>query len=114
MLTNGADQTKTTIPWGGSDAYQTLPDRMLAVRICLVRLVWSTNCYHLPDLALHLPRIAFTKPYHRGEGDGIKPNRPSRVGQYTQHRGRGCHMGNVVKGIHSIERWHTVEHSGEP
>ena len=44
--------------------YQTLPESMLAVRNPLVFLDWSTNAYHLPDLALHLPCITFTK-HHR-------------------------------------------------
>ena len=39
---------------------------------------------------------------------GIKPNQPFRVGQYRWY---GLPGG---QGLHSIERWHTVGHSGEP
>ena len=56
---------------GGSDAYQMLPESLLAVRNPLVILDWSTNTYHLPDLALLLPCVTFTNHYHRGEGQGI-------------------------------------------
>ena len=80
------------------NAYQSLPRSVLAVRNPLVVLVWSTNAYHSADLAGTLPRASFTNHYHRDGGQGIKPNRPFRVGQYT--RG-GCHMGNVVKGYNS-------------
>ena len=38
---------------GGSDAYQTLPDPMLAVRNPLVFLDWSTNAYHSLNLGLN-------------------------------------------------------------
>jgi hypothetical protein len=61
------DPTKCTMRMGGPDAYQTLPDPVLAVRNPLADLVWSTNCYHPPDLALLLPRDTFTNHYHRGE-----------------------------------------------
>jgi len=44
---------------------------MLAVRNPLVILVWSTNHYHVRDLALPLPCGTFTKHYHRGLGRGI-------------------------------------------
>ena len=56
---------------GGSDAYQRLPDPVLAVRNPLVVLAWSTNCYQPADLALPLPCEAFTNDYHRGLGRGI-------------------------------------------
>jgi len=52
MLTNAPDQTKSTMPMGGLDAYQTLPEYLLAVRNPSVFLDWSTNCYQSPDLAL--------------------------------------------------------------
>ena len=41
LLTNTGLQTKCTIHMGGSDAYQMLPDPVLAVRTPLVDLVWS-------------------------------------------------------------------------
>ena len=56
---------------GGSDAYQMLPDPVLAMRICLVFLAWSTNCYHVADLGLNLGRNTITNHYHRGEGQAI-------------------------------------------
>ncbi len=56
---------------GGSDAYQMLPESMLAVRNPLVFLDWSTNCYHLPDLGLTFGCTAFTNHYHRIEGRGM-------------------------------------------
>ncbi len=56
---------------GGSDAYQMLPESLLAVRNPLVFLDWSTNCYHSADLALLLPCVTFTNHYHREEGLGI-------------------------------------------
>ena len=56
---------------GGSDAYQMLPESVLAVRNPLVVLDWSTNAYHSPDLGLDLPRASFTNNYHREEGQGI-------------------------------------------
>ena len=98
LLTNRRDQTKRTIRMGGSDAYQTLPDPVLAERTALVILVWSTNAYHLIDLSLSRPSICFTKHYHRDGGQGIKPDAPFRVGQYRQYRQRGCHVGSRVKG----------------
>ena len=85
---------------------------MLAVRTPLVILAWSTNAYHPSDLALLLPRIAFTNHYHREEGQGIEPNAPVRVGQYTQHRGRGCWHGSMVKGgrgYTQLEWWYTIK-----
>ena len=105
-LTNTLLQTKPTMLRGGSDAYQTLPDPVLAVRNPLVRLDWSTNCYHSADLALALPQGCFTNLYHRELGQGIKPDQPSRVGEY---RRGGGHRGNVVEGIHSIEWWYTIK-----
>ena len=71
LLTMGRHHTKCTMSQGGSDAYQTLPESMLAVRNPLVILDWSTNAYHLPDLALLLPCATFTNHYHRGLGRGI-------------------------------------------
>ena len=56
---------------GGSDAYQMLPDPMLAVRNPLVFLDWSTNAYHPAILSLNLPCIGFTNHYHRGLGLGM-------------------------------------------
>ena len=53
---------------------------------------------NLQDLSLNLPCVTFTKHYHRGGGQGIKPNAPSRVGEY---RHSGCHMGSMVKGYRS-------------
>ena len=67
-------------------------------RTPLVFLAWSTNAYHVADLSLNQPCETFTNLYHRGEGDWIKPNTPSRVGQY---RHSGCHMGSMVKGYRS-------------
>ena len=49
--TNTLHLTKSTMSQGGSDAYQTLPDPVLAERIRLVLLVWSTNAYQPADLA---------------------------------------------------------------
>ena len=103
--TNPSDQTKPTMLRGGSDAYQMLPDPVLAVRTPLVVLDWSTNCYHRADLAWILPRGCFTNHYHRGERQGIKPNAPFRVGEY---RRGGCHMGNVVEGYVLLEWWYTL------
>ena len=57
-----------------------------------------TIAYHSADLGRNLPCETFTNLYHRGEGDWIKPNTPSRVGQY---RHSGCHMGSMVKGYRS-------------
>ena len=54
---------------------------MLAVRNPLVILVWSTNAYHLPDLALALPYKTFTNHYHRGLGRGIDLSVAGRVHQ---------------------------------
>ena len=56
---------------GGSDAYQTLPRSMLAMRNPLVILDWSTNAYHSRDLGLTFGCTAFTNHYHRGEDRGI-------------------------------------------
>ena len=56
---------------GGSDAYQMLPESVLAVRNPLVVLDWSTNAYHSPDLGLTFRSATFTNYYHRGEGLGI-------------------------------------------
>ena len=63
-LTNTHDQTKCTMPRGGSDAYQTLPDPVLAERTPLVILDWSTNAYQSADLALFAGMATFTK-HHR-------------------------------------------------
>ena len=68
FVTNTPDQTKRTMLRGGSDAYQTLPESVLAVRNPLVILVWSTILYHVSDLGLNLPRVAFTNLYHRELG----------------------------------------------
>ena len=38
---------------------------MLAMLKPLVHLDWSTNCYHVADLALLLPRDTFTNHYRR-------------------------------------------------
>ena len=84
--------------WACDFPYQTLPDPVLAERIALVVLDWSTNCYHPADLGLTRGCTAFTNHYHRGLGQGIKPNAPSRVGEY---RRGGCHMGSMVKGYRS-------------
>ena len=100
LLTRRGHHTKSTNLLTCVDAYQRLPDPMLAVRNPLVILVWSTNAYHLPDLALALPYKTFTNHYHRGLGLGIKPNQPFRVGQY---RRGGCHMGSMVKGYVLLE-----------
>ena len=99
LLTNTADHTKYTMRLTCVDPYQTLPYHTLAERNPLVVLVWSTNCYHLPDLGRNLGQNTITNHYHREGGQGIKPNRPSRVGQY---RCGGCHMGSRVEGIHSV------------
>ena len=56
---------------GGSDAYQMLPESLLAVRNPLVHLDWSTNAYHLIDLGLSRPSRCFTNHYHRTEGRGM-------------------------------------------
>ena len=57
-----------------------------------------TTAYHSRDLGRNLPCDSFTNLYHRGEGDWIKPDAPSRVGEY---RHSGCHMGSMVKGYRS-------------
>ena len=67
-----------------------------------------TTTYHTPDLARNHPSGSFTNHYHRTGGLRIKPDAPVRVGQY---RWRWLPGG---QGLHSIERWHTVAHSGEP
>ena len=51
IVTNTPDQTKSTIRMGGLDAYQRLPEYLLAVRNPLVILDWSTNAYQCADLA---------------------------------------------------------------
>ena len=56
---------------GGSDAYQMLPESLLAVRNPLVHLDWSTNAYHVADLGLNLGQNTITNHYHREEGLGI-------------------------------------------
>ena len=56
---------------GGSDAYQMLPDPVLAVRNPVVVLAWSTNCYQSADLGRNQPCRSFTNLYHRIEGLGI-------------------------------------------
>ena len=61
--TNTGLQTKSTMSQGGSDAYQTLPRSVLAVRNPLVVLDWSTNCYHPSDLGLTFGYTAFTNHY---------------------------------------------------
>ena len=71
MITKRRYHTKTTMPQGGSDAYQMLPRSMLAVRNPLVFLDWSTNAYHLIDLGLNQPCETFTNHYHREEGLGM-------------------------------------------
>ena len=101
MLTKAGDHTKSTRCLTCVDPYHPLPYSMLAVRNPVVILDWSTNAYQSADLALAQPCVTFTNDYHRGQGQGIKPNAPFRVGQYTQRRGSGCHMGNVVKGYNS-------------
>jgi len=40
-----------------------------------------------------------------GHGSGCRPNQPSVS---HSERAAGCHMGSMVKGIHSIEWWHTI------
>ena len=72
-VTMAADPTKRTIPMGGRDAYQSLPRFLPPMLKPLVRLDWSTNAYHSPDLGRILPSIAFTNLYHRGEGLTIEP-----------------------------------------
>ena len=57
-----------------------------------------TTAYHSADLGRNLPCDSFTNLYHRGEGDWIKPDTPSRVGEYGHS---GCHMGSMVKGYRS-------------
>ena len=52
-LTKGRHHTKCTMSQGGSDAYQMLPDPMLAARNPLVFLDWSTNAYHSAYLGLN-------------------------------------------------------------
>ena len=64
LLTMGRHHTKCTMSRGGRDAYQMLPDPVLAVRNPLVFLDWSTNCYHPSDLALFAGMATFTK-HHR-------------------------------------------------
>ena len=59
------------MPQGGSDAYQMLPDPVLAVRTPLVILAWSTNAYHSRNLSLTFGCTAFTNHYHRTEGRGM-------------------------------------------
>ena len=97
-LTKVRHHTKYTNLLTCVDAYQMLPDPMLAMLKPLVILDWSTIAYHFADLALLLPRETFTNLYHRGLGQGIKPNAPFRVGQY---RRGGCHMGSRVEGYRS-------------
>ena len=58
-LTNTPDQTKSTVSQGGSDAYQTLPDPVLAERIALVFLVWSGAALPFFTMALYVPDDAF-------------------------------------------------------
>jgi len=56
---------------GPKDAYQTLPDSVLAVRNPLVILDWSTNAYHLIDLGQTLPWETFTNDYRLAMRIGI-------------------------------------------
>ena len=65
LLTKVGDHTKRTECLACVDAYQTLPDRMLAMLKPLVILDWSTNCYQSPDLGQTLPQETFTNHYHR-------------------------------------------------
>ena len=60
------DHTKTTKRLTCADAYQSLPDPMLAVRNPEVILVWSTNAYHMTDLAGHRYRIVLPCLTSRG------------------------------------------------
>ena len=69
--TKVGDHAKRTECLACVRAYQTLPDRMLAMLKPLVILDWSTNCYQSAELSLNLPCIGFTNHYHRGEGQGI-------------------------------------------
>ena len=59
---------------GGSDAYQTLPEYLLAMLKPLVILDWSTNAYHPLNLGRDLPCEAFTNLYHRDEGLTTDPD----------------------------------------
>ena len=65
--TNRPHHTKTTKRLTCADAYQSLPESLLAARNPEVILVWSTNAYHVADLALLLPSVAFTNHYRREE-----------------------------------------------
>ena len=69
--TKWGHHTKSTVPKACVDAYQMLPESVLAVRTPLVFLDWSTNVYHPFDLSLNLPRGGFTNLYHRGLGTHI-------------------------------------------
>ena len=70
-LTKVGLHTKYTKRLTCVDPYQTLPDRMLAVRTPLVVLAWSTNAYQSAYLGLTHGCTAFTNHYHREEGLGI-------------------------------------------
>ena len=74
FVTNTLDQTKRTIPRGGSDAYQSLPDFSQGWLNPLVILDWSTNAYQSPDLGQTLWRVSFTNDYRRDEGLTIDPD----------------------------------------
>jgi hypothetical protein len=54
--------------WACDFPYQSLPRSVLAERIALVVLDWSTNAYQSRDLALLLPCRTFTNLYHLDEG----------------------------------------------
>ena len=71
LLTRRGHHTKSTNLLTCVDAYQRLPDPMLAVRNPLVILDWSTNAYHSRNLGRNLPCETFTNDYHREEGLGI-------------------------------------------
>ena len=94
-LTKVAHHTKSTNPLTCVDAYQTLPDPMLAMLKPLVFLDWSTNTYHPRNLGLSRSSQAFTNHYHRTEGDG---GLGIDLGQDQTNR-----MGRTVKG--GVVRW---------
>ena len=93
-----------TIPKPPSDQGEETPTKCYQDLCSRCETLWHfrfglPTLTNLQDLSLNLPCVTFTKHYHRGGGQGIKPNAPSRVGEYRQ---RGCHMGSMVKGIHSV------------
>ncbi len=81
LLTRRGHHTKSTNLLTCVDAYQRLPDPMLAVRNPLVILVWSTNAYQPADLGLNPGQNTITNHYHRDGGQGIDRSVAGRVCQ---------------------------------